>query len=93
MIGLSKHEEQLSVLVIRRSQMAVENIDLARCNGCGICVKTCPMDVFRLDMDSKRAVIKYPEDCMLCGGCLMDCPHEAVSVTLDKKSPLLVSWG
>jgi NAD-dependent dihydropyrimidine dehydrogenase PreA subunit len=73
--------------------MAVESIDPALCNGCGNCVKSCPMDVFRLDKDCKKARIQYPEDCMLCGWCLMDCPQDAISVTLDKKSPLLVSWG
>jgi NAD-dependent dihydropyrimidine dehydrogenase PreA subunit len=73
--------------------MAVENIDLERCNGCGICVRSCPMDVFRLDREGKKAVIRYPEDCMLCGWCLMDCPEDAVTVTWCKKSPLLLSWG
>lgn len=73
--------------------MAVESIDLTLCNGCGVCVKSCPMDVFRFDNESKKALIRYPEDCMLCGWCLMDCPQDAISVTLDKKAPLLVSWG
>jgi NADPH-dependent glutamate synthase beta subunit-like oxidoreductase len=29
--------------------MPVERIDMALCNGCQMCVDTCPMDVFRLD--------------------------------------------
>ena len=73
--------------------MAIETIDLGLCNGCGICVKSCPMDIFRLEKGSKKAVIQYPEDCMLCGWCIIDCPQDAISVTLEKKSPLLVSWG
>ncbi|MBW1769109.1 MAG: 4Fe-4S binding protein [Deltaproteobacteria bacterium] len=44
--------------------MSIENIDRDLCNGCGICVKICPMDVFRLDEDDGKAVIRYPEDCL-----------------------------
>ena len=73
--------------------MAIEKIDSELCNGCGICVKSCPMDVFRLDEEKKVAIIKYAEDCMLCGWCLVDCPEEAVTVTPEKNSQLIVSWG
>ena len=73
--------------------MAIAKIDSELCNGCGICVFSCPMDVFRLDKGKKMAIIKYPEDCMLCGWCVVDCPEEAVTVTPDKRSPLIVSWG
>ena len=73
--------------------MAIESIDPGLCNGCGTCVNSCPMDVFRLDTKTKMAIIKYPEDCMLCGWCVVDCPERAVTVTPDKKSELTVSWG
>jgi len=73
--------------------MAVENIDQERCTGCGTCVMVCPMDVFRLDKVSKKAIIRYAEDCMLCAWCLVECPKDAITVTWGKKSPLLVSWG
>ncbi|MFC1892336.1 ferredoxin family protein, partial [Thermodesulfobacteriota bacterium] len=49
--------------------MPVENIDNEKCIGCGICVQICPMDVFRMDEDSKKAITRYPEDCMLCELC------------------------
>ena len=73
--------------------MAIERIDLELCNGCGICVKICPMDVFRMDKQIKKAVITYPEDCMLCEFCVLDCPTKAITVTPEKSSPLLLSWG
>ncbi len=73
--------------------MAIEKIDTELCNGCGICVNSCPMDVIRMDKKSKKAVIQYPEDCMLCGWCVVDCPQNAIYVSPHKSSPLIVSWG
>ena len=73
--------------------MSIERIDPELCNGCGICVNICPMDVLRMDNKSKKAVIQYPEDCMLCEFCVLDCPENAISVSPEKSSPLIVSWG
>lgn len=73
--------------------MSIERIDPELCNGCGICVKTCPIDVIRMDERGKKAVIKYPEDCMVCGWCAEDCPEQAITVSLEKDSPYIVSWG
>ena len=73
--------------------MAIERIDLELCNGCGLCVKICPMDVFRMDKQAKKAVITYAEDCMLCEFCVLDCPTRAITVTPEKSSPLILSWG
>jgi NAD-dependent dihydropyrimidine dehydrogenase PreA subunit len=63
--------------------MAVERIDLDLCNGCGICLDVCPPDVFRMDAEQGKAVIKYPEDCnpMLCALCELNCPTQAIYVT------------
>jgi NAD-dependent dihydropyrimidine dehydrogenase PreA subunit len=73
--------------------MSIEKIDQDLCNGCGICVEICPMDVFRMDEGNNKAVIRYPEDCMLCEFCALDCPEDAVYVSPKKSSPLIVSWG
>ena len=73
--------------------MPVENINEDTCTGCGECVKSCPMDVIRMDEKKEKAVIEYPEECMLCEFCVLDCPVEAISVSLEKHSPLIVSWG
>jgi len=73
--------------------MSIERIDSELCTGCGICVNSCPMDVIRMDRESKKAVIKYPEDCMLCEWCALDCPENAIYVSPVKSSPVMVSWG
>ena len=73
--------------------LAIDKIDPELCNGCGICVKYCPMDVIRMDEEGKKAVIKYPEDCMLCGFCL-DCPQKAINISRGyfRRIPIL-GWG
>ena len=63
------------------------------CNGCGTCINSCTMDVIRMDEKSKKAIVKYPEDCVLCELCALDCPTKAISVTPVKTEPLMVSWG
>jgi NAD-dependent dihydropyrimidine dehydrogenase PreA subunit len=63
------------------------------CSGCGICERICPLDVFRMDKELKKAIIKYPEDCQLCELCVIDCPTGALKVTPEKTAPLLLSWG
>ena len=73
--------------------MSIEKIVPDLCSGCGICVNSCSVDVIRMDEVSQKAVIRYPEDCMVCELCALDCPEEAITVTPDKKSPLIVSWG
>jgi NAD-dependent dihydropyrimidine dehydrogenase PreA subunit len=72
--------------------MAIEKIDPELCNGCGICINSCPADVIRMDDEGKLALIKYPEDCMCCALCEVDCPENAIHVSPVRYAPLLVSW-
>ena len=73
--------------------MSIERIDPDLCNGCGICVETCPVDVIRMGEKGKQAIIEYPEDCMSCGWCELDCPENAIYVSPVKSAPLILSWG
>jgi NAD-dependent dihydropyrimidine dehydrogenase PreA subunit len=73
--------------------MSIEKIDPELCTGCGICVNSCSVDVIRMDESAQKAIIQYPQDCMLCEFCVLDCPEDAITVTPDKEAPLIVSWG
>ena len=70
--------------------MAIQRIDPELCNGCEICIEICVQDVIR--MENGKAVIKYPEDCMVCLYCEMDCPTGAINVTPDRNFPPLIAW-
>lgn len=71
--------------------MSISSID--GCIECETCVKTCPTDVIRLDPDTKKAIIKYPEDCQICHLCRMYCPVDAITISPEKSIPVIVSWG
>ena len=72
--------------------MVIERIDQELCNGCEICVNNCTMDVIRMDETSKKAIIKYPEDCICCAFCELDCPKKAIHVSPERSSSVLVAW-
>lgn len=51
-------------------------VDEEACNGCGLCVKDCPMGVFELK-DSVSSPV-HPENCMGCLSCHEICPAQAL---------------
>jgi NAD-dependent dihydropyrimidine dehydrogenase PreA subunit len=72
--------------------MTIEKIDIIKCDGCGICVNSCPTDVIRMDEKTKKAVIRYPQECNNCDYCELDCPKQAIYVSPERHSPLMVGW-
>ena len=52
-------------------------IDREKCTGCGLCQRTCKLDI---------AVFKNPNsmDCIRCGDCIDACPEKAIKTTLQK---------
>jgi len=38
-----------------------------------------------MDKKSKKAVIKYPEDCMCCDYRELDCPEKAIYVSMTRR--------
>ena len=73
--------------------MPVELIDTDKCIGCGTCVATCPMDVFRMDEAAGKSTIAYQEDCQICHLCRMYCPVDAITISPEKSIPVVISWG
>ena len=73
--------------------MAIKRIDPSKCTGCRICVENCTADVIRMDPGSGKAIVKYPEDCVLCCWCIAECSQQAVEMTPERHSPLFTSWG
>ncbi|MBU2498928.1 MAG: 4Fe-4S binding protein [Proteobacteria bacterium] len=53
-------------------------IDPEKCNGCGICDKHCPLDVFFFQ--NKELEVRYPAECWHCGACRQDCPTGAITI-------------
>ncbi len=58
--------------------MGIRHIDVRLCNGCGLCVDYCPLDVLRMDEASQKAYIKYLRDCQGCFLCQSECPQDAI---------------
>ena len=54
----------------------VPEVDLKRCNGCGVCDEICQ---FSAIVQMGKAVLTFPEMCHSCEGCLMACPEGAIS--------------
>jgi NAD-dependent dihydropyrimidine dehydrogenase PreA subunit len=48
------------------------------CNGCGMCIKVCPHEVFELYR--RKAHIIRKDYCMECGACALNCPVSAIDV-------------
>ena len=49
-----------------------------KCNGCSLCVKLCPGEVFEL-VNGKARVVRE-ENCVLCYGCVVLCDPKAIIV-------------
>ena len=55
------------------------------CNGCGTCVKVCPMNCIKLDCG--LPVYRYAR-CVTCMACIHACPEKAIRfATLTEKNP------
>ncbi|MCL4519469.1 MAG: ferredoxin family protein [Thaumarchaeota archaeon] len=54
------------------------------CDGCTICVRSCPGDIIYFDRSTRLPVIKYPDECWHCGLCRIDCQkHLKVASAID----------
>ena len=60
-------------------------VDPKKCNGDGVCIDICPVEVFELQKlpeypDSEKSVPVRKDDCILCMACVVSCPTEAITV-------------
>lgn len=59
-------------------------LDEARCNACGRCVQTCPMQLFEVDGDRVRSNRRYAEfRCITCQNCVVSCARDAIRIEGD----------
>jgi ferredoxin len=66
----------------------IESIDETTCDGCNVCIDSCPTGVIRLVEGDEpwattkwRAKIIYPNDCHSCRLCAIDCHVDAIVVS------------
>ena len=72
----------------------IRRINLDECDGCGLCVDVCPMDVLRMNETIKQPMIRYPEDCMTCYNCERECPYNCIDVDpLWAEMPPIITYA
>ncbi|UCD96794.1 MAG: 4Fe-4S binding protein [Candidatus Bathyarchaeota archaeon] len=54
-------------------------VDPEKCDGCGTCIDTCPVEVFELK--DEKSVPAKQEECLACQACEVQCPAGAIEVT------------
>lgn len=65
--------------------MVKVKVDWEKCNGDGVCVEVCPVEVFELQNvpdfeDTEKSVPVREDECILCMACVASCPTEAIAV-------------
>lgn len=60
--------------------MADIRINLEKCIGCGICIKSCPYNAIKV-VDKKAVIL---ENCVLCGACVSSCKFKAIEFEKDE---------
>ncbi len=59
--------------------MYVITIDEDKCEGCGDCANTCPVEMFIVE-DKKAQVSGNPDDCLGCESCVSVCPNGSITL-------------
>lgn len=59
-------------------------VDDEKCNGCGRCVETCPIQLLELRNEKSRANERYDHfRCITCQNCVVVCPKDAITIEGD----------
>jgi NAD-dependent dihydropyrimidine dehydrogenase PreA subunit len=64
--------------IIQVGKKAKLHFDLEKCEGCGTCVKVCPIDCW--EVVRGKAVFSGEEKCMLCYFCETECPQTIIKL-------------
>ncbi len=56
--------------------MAVK-VDLEKCNGCGSCEDSCPVEAIKVENDKAKV---DEDECTECEACIEECPENALSM-------------
>lgn len=84
--GLALLPLSLGYLLVGRILLGKLFYASAKCNGCGICVATCPFSALRMSAGGHPWWTWHCESCMHC---MAFCPRRAIDVNY----PLAVTWG
>lgn len=76
-LGLTQSSSFPRVEKIKKSSAKTDK----DCNGCGLCVKICPMN--NLSLENNRIV--QHDNCTLCYRCVNKCPQKAITILFDCK--------
>jgi len=58
--------------------MVEVKVDKEKCDGCGTCVDTCPVNVF--EIREEKSVVINPDECLICRACEVQCPNSAIEI-------------
>ncbi|MCE5321912.1 electron transfer flavoprotein subunit alpha [bacterium] len=59
------------------------SVDASKCNGCGLCAKSCGSNA--IEVKDKLATITI-ENCTMCGACVSACHFKAISINIEKQA-------